>query len=246
MTPRTAVCFTVLFCCCSIATPCLARKQPQDLGRIAVPSPAVMKLQYWIAHTADNAGRPYVIIDKRAALLWIHDGHGAMIESAPVLLGSAKGDSSAPGIGEKPLASIHPDERTTPAGRFLMEAGSNRAGEDIFWLDYTAAVSLHRVRPVLAVQRRLHRLSTPDPRDNRITYGCVNLPIAVYNRSIHALFHKRGGIAYVLPETMDLYTAFPRLRPLALRLRPTKDPADPLKFNGNAAGYSTPVFLSAQ
>jgi hypothetical protein len=63
-----------------------------------------------------------------------------------VLLGLARGDVSVPGIGERKISDINPHERTTPAGRFISEPGRNLSGEDIVWVDYDAAVSMHRVR----------------------------------------------------------------------------------------------------
>jgi len=85
-----------------------------------------------------------------------------------VLLGLARGDDSVPGIGERKIAEILPFERTTPAGRFVGERGRNASGEDIVWVDYDAAVSMHRVRATNPKERRLERLASPTPADNRI------------------------------------------------------------------------------
>ncbi len=78
-----------------------------------------------------------------------------------MLLGSARGDDSVPGISERELAEITPEERTTPAVRFAMEPGVDASGEDIFWVDYATAVSMHRVRATNRSERRLQRLATP-------------------------------------------------------------------------------------
>lgn len=205
----------------SVAGPLPCAADPADQGEQAradaALSPTVAGLHQWIVHTGNHRGLPFVLIDKRQARIWIYDHSGQLVESAPVLLGSAVGDQSVPGIGERPMAQIRPHERTTPAGRFLLEAGHNSAGENVFWLDYEAAVSLHRVRPGMRGDRRLQRLSTPTPADNRISYGCVNLPIATYNRSLHPLFRMQGGYAYVLPEVQSLQQAFPFLTPLTRR-----------------------------
>lgn len=163
----------------------------------------------WVAQTGDNDGQPYIVIDKRQARLWLFDAVGRPHGNAPVLLGMARGDASVPGIGERPMAQIRPDERTTPAGRFIAEAGRNAAGEDIYWIDYDAAVSMHRVRPANAAEHRLQRLATPTPADNRISYGCINVPAAFYDREIRALFTPpRRGVVYLLPETMPLSALF--------------------------------------
>lgn len=144
---------------------------------------------------------PFAILDKRRATLQVFDPAGTLLATTPVLLGLARGDRSVPGIGERRIADIRPSERTTPAGRFQTEPGRNLQNEDIVWIDYDAAVSMHRVRAANKAERRLERLATPTPADNRITYGCVNLPAAFYDRHIEPVFGQVTGIVYVLPET---------------------------------------------
>ena len=173
-------------------------------------APAHTLLQ-WIARDADNQGRPFIVIDKRQARLWVFDGQRRLLADAPVLLDSATGDTSAPDIGTRPLSRIQDHERTTPAGRFPLEPGENLKGTDIFWIDYDAAVSLHRVRSAHAGERRLERLASPTADDNRISYGCVNVPAAFYDRELRPRFSRGQGFAYVLPERLSLAEAFPTL-----------------------------------
>ena len=114
----------------------------------------------------------------------------------------------------------HPsEERTTPAGRFVAELGVNSEGEDILWVDYDAAISMHRVRATKPVERRLHRLASETPADNRISYGCINLPAAFYDLSVKPAFAASGGIVYVLPETRPLHATFPGVGPAHLARR---------------------------
>lgn len=134
-------------------------------------------------------------------MLHVFDGAGAPRGASPVLLGLAVGDDSAPGIGERKMSGIQPHERTTPAGRFVSEPGVNLQGEDIVWIDYEAAVSMHRVRTSRKADRRLARLATPTPADNRISYGCVNVPAAFYDALIKPVFGVAPALVYVLPET---------------------------------------------
>ena len=163
----------------------------------------------WVVAEHDAHGRPFLIVDKRRATVSAFDAAGRLLASAPALLGLARGDDSVPGIGERKIADIRPFERTTPAGRFNAELGSNAGGEDILWVDYDAAVSMHRVRPVKASERRLVRLASPTPDDNRISYGCINVPPAFYDGFIQPLFEPRNGIVYVLPDTKPLAAVFP-------------------------------------
>jgi hypothetical protein len=162
----------------------------------------------WAVAEHDPHGLPFLIVDKRHATVSAFDAAGHLLGSAPVLLGLARGDDSVPGIGERKIADIKPYERTTPAGRFAAEMGVNAGGEDILWVDYDAAVSMHRVRPVKASERRLERLATPTADDNRISYGCINVPAAFYDGFIRPLFQPRNGIVYVLPDTKPLTAVF--------------------------------------
>lgn len=162
----------------------------------------------WIDATGDNQRLPYLLIDKRSARVHVFNAAGALQASSAVLLGLARGDHSVPGIGERPMSAIAPHERTTPAGRFLSEPGHNLQGEDIIWIDYDAAVSLHRVRSANAADRRLQRLATATAADNRISFGCVNVPQRFYERNVLPLLGNQRGVIYVLPETRSAAAFF--------------------------------------
>ena len=154
----------------------------------------------WIADSRDNANRDFIIIDKKNARLHTFDANARLQQSTAVLLGSARGDDSVPGIGTKPIAQVRPSERTTPAGRFVGQRGRNTTGENVVWVDYNAAVSMHRVRATNAKERRLERLATPTINDKRISYGCINVPTAFYDAHINPLFKTQRAIIYILPE----------------------------------------------
>lgn len=103
---------------------------------------------------------------------------------------------------------MRPHERTTPAGRFLAERGHNLQGEDVVWVDYDAAVSMHRVRTTNSGERRLQRLATPTTGDNRISYGCINVPVVFYETIIRPIFAQHRAIVYVLPEVRSVQQVF--------------------------------------
>lgn len=162
----------------------------------------------WIVESANNQGQPFAILDKTQAKLFVFQPQGQLRAASPVLLGGARGDDSVPGIGKRKIADILPEERTTPAGRFVIEAGRNANGEDVFWVDYEAAVSMHRVRATNPKERRLERLATPTPADNRISYGCINVPVAFFNTVVNPVFQGTRGVVYVLPETRSVHKVF--------------------------------------
>ena len=132
-----------------------------------------------MADTGDNQHRPFVIVDKAEACVFVFASSGGLLGASPVLLGSASGDDSVLGIGQRAIQNIRPEERTTPTGRFVAEPGRNAGGEDIVWVDYDAAVSMHRVRPINPPERRLERLATISSSDNRIAYGKARFAAAL-------------------------------------------------------------------
>ena len=166
----------------------------------------------WIARSQDNRRLPFAILDKRDARVFVFDAGARLIDSSPVLLGAAPGDDSVVGIGKRPIAQVRPEERTTPAGRFVSQPGRNASGEDVVWVDYDAAVSMHRVRPVDPKERRLERLASNDPTQRRISYGCINVPVAFFDGVVKPVLGTQRAVVYVLPETQPVGATFASVR----------------------------------
>lgn len=171
-------------------------------------SAAVRQMVIWSVTTRDHAGMPFVVVDKPQAHLYLFDASAHLVAHSPVLLGSAHGDHTVPGIGDKAIDDVRPDERTTPAGRFLGRMGENLSGENVVWVDYDAAVSMHRVRANRASEQRLERLASETADDNRISYGCINVPVAFFETHLLPLFATRAAPIYVLPERESLTKVF--------------------------------------
>lgn len=163
-------------------------------------SDEAVQVANWVSYSRNNRGKNFVLIDKKQARMYVFDAKGKLKRDAPVLLGKAIGDHTVPGVGDKPLSQLKEEEKTTPAGRFMASPGRNLQGHDILWIDYKNAVSLHRVLNVRDEQR-LERLASPRIDDNRISNGCVNVPVAFYNTVLKPSVGKKGAYVYVLPET---------------------------------------------
>lgn len=168
----------------------------------------VVQLANWVSYTYDSGRRPFVIIDKKDAKMYVFDGWGKLWSTSPVLVGMAVGDDSAPGVGSKRLSQLKPSEKTTPAGRFEARPGKDNHGADVVWIDYDAALSMHAVASVSASERRAERMATPDPSDNRISNGCINLPPKFFTGVLWPTVRKSGAIVYVLPETRSIAQQF--------------------------------------
>ena len=177
------------------------------------PASTVRQMANWVLASDNHAGMPCVIVDKRNAKVFLFHPDGKLSGATPALMGSAVGDDSVAGIGEREMSAILPHERTTPAGRFVSSPGVNMSGEDIIWVDYDAAVSMHRVRANNKKERRLERLASATPDDNRISFGCINLPASFYDTVVKPALGVNPGVVYVLPEMRSLESVFGSLVP---------------------------------
>lgn len=173
------------------------------------PSKEARQMAEWIVDSGDSHGMPFVIVDKADAKVFVFHADGGLSGASPALLGLATGDDSVPDIGTRKLSSILPEERTTPAGRYVAALGRNIHGGEILWIDYDAAFSLHPVITSNPKESRAQRLASPTPLDNRISYGCINVPARFYKGVVSPAFKRTSGIVYVLPETRSLQKVFP-------------------------------------
>jgi hypothetical protein len=181
------------------AAPDFAGQQASDDARYAAN---------WVLASADNEGRPFAIVDKIDARIYVFEPTGRLIGASATLLGLTPGDLSVPDINHRTPASLTPDERTTPAGRFPSQPGHNDKGEAIVWVDYDASVAIHRLRQAPPQERRPERLDSPTSADNRISLGCIIVPVAFYESVVGPSLGRQRGVVYVLPESRPVYSMF--------------------------------------
>jgi hypothetical protein len=174
------------------------------------PSAEVRRVADWAIAAHDNQGLPFLIVDKVNARLFLFDVSGTIGAAVPALIGEARGDDSVPGIGTRKLAAIRPAERTTPAGRFVAQLGHDSSGADLLWVDYAAAIALHRAsdrKPGATGISRVARLASRTAADNHASYGCIGVAAAFYEDFVRPAF-RAGGIVYLLPETRSATMEF--------------------------------------
>ena len=164
----------------------------------------------WVVALADNGSLPFAVIDKKDAEVFVFDRQGQILGAAPALLGLAVGDDSAPGVGDKPLSAIQSKDRTTPAGRFVAYLGHEPGKPNFLWVDYKDNISLHRVVTGRPQDHRFQRLASPTVLDNRISFGCINVPANFFERTVLPAFQSAGGIVYILPEIKPMRDFFPK------------------------------------
>lgn len=174
------------------------------------PSANARLVADWVVTSGDNAGLPFAIIDKPGAKVYVFDAAGRLRGASFALLGLARGDNSMPGIGEKKLSAIAPDERTTPAGRFVAELGVD-GGQSVLWVDYHTAIAMHPVVRGTPGDHRVQRLASPSVLDKRITFGCINVPPRFFYDIVFKTFSGTVGIVYTLPDTEAVQDVFPAI-----------------------------------
>lgn len=199
----------------------------------------------WVVDSDDNRGLPFAIVDKIGAKVFVFDAGGRLRGAAPALLGLALGDDAVPGIGNRKMSSIRPEERTTPAGRFVAAMDRNIHGKEILWVNYEDAISMHPVITTKQKERRAERLATATPLDNRISFGCINVPAKFFENVVHEAFTGTDGIVYVLPETRSAREVFASYdvnehaqRPATSPSRSAKVPRQPSSIERGDRGTS--------
>ncbi len=171
-------------------------------------SGTVIELAGWVVSANDNVGYPFAVIDKAAAQILVFGGDGRLRGAAPGLFGSAVGDHTAPGVAGVALREIPGRDRTTPAGRFVGGFGPSVDAGRVLWVDYDSAVSIHPTATGVPAEKRVERLASPEPDDNRITHGCINVSPEFYEQVIRPTFEK-GGVFYILPDADPIEQTFP-------------------------------------
>jgi len=165
-------------------------------------------VEHWIHEKGDDHGRPFVIVDKKAARIFVFGAGGRLVGSSSTILGQSRGDVPVPGAGAKNPVNLLPYERKTPAGRFESQPGRNLHGEPVVWVDYDTGIAIHRVRPGISQMTRNASLATEDPNNKRLSLGCVVVPESFFwNIVLPTLGHVHGTI-YVLPEDGPVQAMF--------------------------------------
>lgn len=186
-------------------------------------SAEVRELARWVVESGDNAGMPFLLVDKVNAQVFVFDAAGSPRGAAPALVGLARGDRLlAP--NDATLEQIRPFERVTPAGRYVSRLSIDSKGKELLVLDYAAAISLHPVVTDKPEERRIERLASATAEDNRISYGCINVPKDFYSKFVRTTFAGTRGVVYVLPEMGPASALFGKRQSSSLAARGTATP----------------------
>jgi hypothetical protein len=180
---------------------------PAAADRLASASPEVQATVQWIASSQDNGGLPFLVVDKVEARVYAFTPQAQLKATAPVLLGMGKGDVMLV-PNDAPMSAIPPAKRITPAGRYRSWLMKDHQGKQVLSIDYDAAISMHIVAPGTPAERRAARLASLTPADNRVSFGCINVPPAFFTQVVSPDFTPAKGVVYILPETKSAAQLF--------------------------------------
>ena len=177
----------------------------------------------------DNQGKQFIVADKQAGTLTMYTASGQQITSTPTLFGKTKGDSVS--------------SKNTPSGRFETKQANvstegyggsaqvlTQNGQNLQLGGSTYAI--HRVYTKYASENRQGRLDTPTATDNRISLGCINVPVDFYDTYLNS---DQATVVYVMPETDAGRTGVFNVVPTATQTATdTKEQVEPAYDNANA------------
>lgn len=167
---------------------------------LSTASSEVQSVARWIAATHDNLRLNYILLDKVNAQVYFFNPKGQLLATAPVLLGMGTGDRMLVSNATE-MPAIPPAKRITPAGRFQSRLARDHEGKELLILDYEAALSLHPVAKGKPAERRAARLASATSADNRISFGCINVPTRFYKEVVSPSVANTWAMVYILPET---------------------------------------------
>lgn len=179
-----------------------------DRFKNVIAAPEVKRLVERILITQNHQSLPFVVLDKTHPEVFVFDAKGQLKGAAPALIGLAVGDESVPEIGQRKLSSIQMAEKTTPAGRFVASLDLNLSGHQILWVDYETSLSMHPVITSDLKEHRAERLASSSSEDNRISFGCINVTAAFFQKVVMPTFKGTYGIVYILPDSHAIRDIF--------------------------------------
>jgi hypothetical protein len=217
------------------------------LDRLMSASPEVQSVAQWVGSSHDNAGLPFIVVDKVNAQVYAFNPSAQLKATAPILLGMGRGDEVLV-PSNAPMSAIPPEKRITPAGRYLSNLVTDSHGKQVLSIDYKDSISLHIVVKGTPAQQRAARLASVTSDDNRISFGCINVPPGFFTEIVSPDFTPARGIVYVLPETRSAAQWFGFQPPVtapsapqaamtatAMQTSPTVPQASPMSGDGASA-----------
>jgi hypothetical protein len=152
-------------------------------------SPQVRGFAQWVLATHDNAGQPFIVVDKAQARVYAFGPLGQLRATAPVILGAARADDSVP--------------PATPAGRFTKDSIQQPGAGGMAWSREGVQLLVHPLPAFVAAGDELQLLGSPGLEARRTSEGTIHVAAGFWREHIDPL-RSAASIAYVLPEAQQV------------------------------------------
>jgi hypothetical protein len=172
---------------------------PAPMDRLQSAPAEVRDTVQWVKASKDNAGLPFVVVDKVNARVYAFTPAAQLKATSPVLLGGGVGDHVLVSP-DAPMSAIPVQKRITPAGRYPSRLVIDNHKKTVLLVDGPNLITMHVVVKGTPAQRRAERLASAGSDDNRVSYGCINVPPAFFATVVDPDFRPAQGIVYILPE----------------------------------------------
>lgn len=175
-----------------------------------VEAPAAVRLVAdWQAR---KGGAAFIVVDKPGGLLYAFDASGSLLAKTPALTGKTVADVYTEAQKRLSLAQTTDKDKVTPAGEFASKGVNSGYGKSVEFSHFgTSRLLIHSVYLGTPSERRAERLSSPTGEDNRVSYGCINVPAEFVKDVLEPHFMGASRVV-VMPETMSVEEMFPDVK----------------------------------
>lgn len=180
-----------------------------DFSGVAAPV-SVQLVADWQARS--QHGKPFIVAHKAGGALYAFDAKGKLIGKAPALYAKGMGDVVSAESAAKSADEMTDADKITPAGAFAgTKIESDSYGSAIQFVEQEKAViAIHRVYLGNPKENRQGRLDSATPADNRVSYGCINVPSQFFDGVLAPNFTGDSRVI-VMPENDNVAQFFPMM-----------------------------------
>lgn len=162
----------------------------------------------------------FIVADKNKGSLYLFNQFWQSIVRLNALYGKQKWDEIPKSAWIKDIDELSDNEKVTPAGIYVLSSMYNNKYLNSKALDVMEDydddgeaddewdIALHPVYLWIPWENRLDRLNSNTPKDNNISYGCINVLNADFDEWIYTCFGWSGGLIAIVPnnsKSLDKY-----------------------------------------
>ena len=162
----------------------------------------LLMLLFGVVNVSYASAAPTITVDKKAGTISVYYPDTDKTITEPALIGKVKSDT----LNMATYDNLVKSDYVTPAGTFeIVKMFSWRLNEPMltFIRGKEAVSAIHPLWMGNPDQKRVQRLQSPTPEDNRITGGCINVDSKFFYSVLDKL-PDHGVELKILPEWTNL------------------------------------------